>query len=157
MAALRLTSLLIVLAPCSHAQRPCGPAKGVLVVDGGSGARIGVVPTGASSLRFGLGKTILDPDWPHSRPAWGAYEKHLREMFGVEAVADMQRRDRTVADSAEFTKPLLGATGVFSVLEIQVIGKGGVAVYDNQPRPAGWHNWLKPGDRVDLAPWRKLP
>jgi hypothetical protein len=33
----------------------------------------------------------------------------------------------------------------------EVIGRGGVAIYDNQPHPGAWYYWLKPGDRFDLA------
>ena len=38
----------------------------------------------------------------------------------------------------------------------EVIGKGGVAIYDNQPHPGAWYYWLKPGDRFDLAAWQKI-
>ena len=45
---------------------------------GGKDARILVIPTGASSLRFGPEKTILDPDWPPERPDWIASEEYLK-------------------------------------------------------------------------------
>jgi cyanophycinase len=38
----------------------------------------------------------------------------------------------------------------------EVIGTGRVAIYDNQPHPGGWYYWLNPGDRFDLARWRKI-
>jgi cyanophycinase len=37
-----------------------------------------------------------------------------------------------------------------------VIGAGGVAIYDNQPHPGAWYFWLKPGEHFDLATWQKI-
>jgi cyanophycinase len=263
-------------------QRSSGPAKGTLIVDGGGTtqlvvdefvrlaggrkARIVVIPTGASSLRFGPEKTILNPDWPRERAEWLTYEKHLRQLFGTESITVLHTRDRSRADSEEFTQPLRTATGVFlgtgnagrhaaaylgtrtqselkalldrggvimgssagsiilgsfivrgrpdkpllmakghtqgfaflqnvainphltsakrdnelvnvcdehpSVLGLglddevalvvggnrfRVMGKGGVAVYDNLPKDGGWHYWLKPGDSFDLSTWQRVP
>jgi cyanophycinase len=47
-----------------------------------------------------------------------------------------------------------------AALEVQgnrfeVIGTGRVAIYDNVRREGSWYYWLKPGDRFDLAEWRK--
>jgi cyanophycinase len=110
-------------------QRSSGPAKGILIVDGGGAtdevrnqflslaggakARIIVIPTGASSLRFGDKDTVLDPDWPRDRPEWTAYEEYLRQWFGTENVTVIHTRDRAVANSTDFVLPLLAATGVF--------------------------------------------
>lgn len=80
---------------------------------GGRRAEIVVIPTGASSLRFGPDKVILDPDWPHTRPEWKAYEDYLRNWFGVERVSVLHTRDRTVANSETFVQPLIHAIGVF--------------------------------------------
>ena len=111
------------------AQRSSGPAKGTLIVDGGgtidavknrfvllaggARARIVVIATAASSIRFGNDKIILDPDWPRERAEWKAYEAHLKKWFGTEEVTVIHTRDRTVADSADFVKVLRTATGVF--------------------------------------------
>src|SRR6185295_1000502 len=81
------------------AQRSSGPPKGILIVDGGgmtdvvvkrfveqaggSKASIVVIPTAASSIRFGEQKIILDPDWPRDRSEWKAYEAHLKRWFGI--------------------------------------------------------------------------
>ena len=37
----------------------------------------------------------------------------------------------------------------------EVIGTGRVAIYDNHPHAGAWYYWLNPGDRFDLANWRK--
>jgi hypothetical protein len=37
-----------------------------------------------------------------------------------------------------------------------VIGTGRVAIYDNQAHPGAWYYWLNPGDRFDLANWKKV-
>jgi cyanophycinase len=264
------------------AQRSSGPERGTLIVDGGGTtalvkdrfvamaggkqARIVVIPTGASAMRFGAQNTVLNPDWPRDRPEWPAYEADLKSWLGVDNVVVLHTRDRALADSAAFTMPLRNATGVFlgtgnagriadaylgtrterelqnvlnrggvilgssagsislgslivrgwtekpllvapghdkgfaflenvaidphlteakrdyelinvvdahpDVLGIgidepaalvvqgntfEVIGKGGVAIYDNRPHPGAWYYWLKPGDHFDLATWQKIP
>lgn len=121
--------LTLVFIAFSAQERSSGPLKGTLVVDGGGttpavvecfvklaggpDARIIVIPTGASLLRFGPEKIILNPEWPRSRPEWKAYEKYLQSWLGVKDVVVLHTRDRNVADSEAFTKPLLSATGVF--------------------------------------------
>jgi cyanophycinase len=113
----------------SSAQRSSGPAKGILILDGGgttaivrdrfvslaggAKARIVVIPTGVSSLRFGEKNTILDPDWPRDRPEWLAYETYLKQWLGTENVTVIHTRERKVAGSEDFVKPLRNATGVF--------------------------------------------
>ena len=277
----RAVLLAILVAATALGQRSSGPARGTLVVDGGGTsqpvvdefvrlaggreAKIVVIPTGASSLRFGADKTIIDPDWPRSRPEWLLYEKYLQVLFGVEAVTVLHTRDRTIASQPEFAETLRRATGVFlgtgnagrhaaaylgtrTQLELQallerggvimgssagaiilgsfivrgrpdkpllmakgrtegfaflrnvainphltsakrdnelvnvcdaypsilglglddevglivrgdrfeVIGKGGVAIYDNVPREGAWYYSLHPGDSFDLGKWKKL-
>ncbi|MSV30320.1 MAG: hypothetical protein EXQ52_16495 [Bryobacterales bacterium] len=279
---LRVALLMVFGVAAALAQRSSGPAKGILIVDGGGTskavvdefvrlaggqkAKIAVIPTGASSLRFGGDKTILNLDWPRSRPEWTIYEKHLRELFGAGAITILHTRDRAVANSEEFAEPLRTATGVFlgtgnagrhaaaylgtrtqtalkdlldrggvimgssagSIIlgsfivrgrpdkpllmarghtqgfgflenvainphltsakrdnelvnvcdenpfvlglgldddvallvranRFDVIGKGGVAVYDNLPKEGAWYYWLKPGDSFDLAAWKRMP
>jgi cyanophycinase len=121
-------SIVLTGVPIS-AQRSSGPAKGILIVDrggatglvrdrfvalaGGAKARIVVIPTGASSLRFGEKNTILNPDWPRERSEWAAYEADLKQWLGVESVTVIHTRDRVIADSVDFAKPLMTATGVF--------------------------------------------
>jgi cyanophycinase len=121
--------LTLVLVVAASAQRSSGPAKGILIVDGGgvtdlvrdrfmslaggASARIVVIPTGVSSLRFGEKKTILDPDWPRDRPEWLAYEAYLKKWLGTEHVTVIHTRDRKVADSEDFVRALRNATGVF--------------------------------------------
>jgi cyanophycinase len=106
-----------------------GPRHGALILDGGGAtdpvrdrfvalsggpnARIVVIPTGASSVRFGESGTILDPDWPRERPEWSAYAAYLRKWLGVGDVTILHTRDRSVADSEGFAASLRSATGVF--------------------------------------------
>jgi cyanophycinase len=80
---------------------------------GGAKAHVVVIPTGVSSLRFGEKNTILDPDWPRDRPEWLAYEAYLKQWLGTENVTVIHTRDRKVADSEDFVRPLRTATGVF--------------------------------------------
>jgi cyanophycinase len=106
-----------------------GPARGTLVVDGGgatdlvrdrfvalaggAAARIVVIPTAASSIRFGDDNTILDPDRPRDRPEWAAYDRHLRKWFGTDGVTILHTRDRAVADSESFVAPIRAASAVY--------------------------------------------
>ena len=132
-----MKSRLIAAAACVtlvgvvafSAQRSSGPAKGILILDGGgttaivrdrfvslaggAKARIVVIPTGVSALRFGEKNTILDPDWPRDRPEWAAYEAYLKQWLGTENVTVIHTRERKVADSEDFVKPLRTATAVF--------------------------------------------
>ena len=106
-----------------------GPPRGTLVVDGGgatdvvrdrfvalaggTAARIVVIPTAASSIRFGDGNTILDPDAPRDRPEWAAYDRHLRKWFGTVGLTILHTRDRAVADSESFVAPIRAARAVY--------------------------------------------
>ncbi len=124
-----LIAAILASAACAYAQKSSGPAKGTLIVDGGgatdavvkrfvelagsSNANIVVFPTGASAIRFGPEKVILNPDWPQDRPEWAAYREHVTKWFGVDRVTVLHTRDRTVADSEDFVRQLRSATGVF--------------------------------------------
>jgi len=271
---------LLTAGLASAQPRSSGPALGTLIVDGGgatapivrrfvelaggANARIVVFPTGASSIRFGAENTILDPDSQRDSTEWKSYEADLRKWFGSDRVTVLHTRDRKIAESENFARPLREATGVYlgpgnagrlaaaylgtrtvreieavlerggvvfgssagaiiqgsytvrgrpdkpllmapgheqgfgflkhvavnphltsakrdnelinvvdahpeilgigiddeAALEVQgnrleVIGTGRVAIYDNVRREGGWYYWLKPGDRFDLAEWRK--
>lgn len=126
-----LAAMACIAFACAavFAQHSSGPANGILIVDGGGAtnvvkdrfvalaggakARIVVFPTGASSIRFGEQNTILDPDWPRERPEWAAYEAYLKHWFGVDDLTVIHTRDRSVADSVAFARPIAGATGVY--------------------------------------------
>ncbi|MBV9495933.1 MAG: cyanophycinase [Acidobacteria bacterium] len=41
--------------------------------------------------------------------------------------------------------------------ELEVVGEGRVAIYDNERHGADWYYWLQPGDRFDLRHRRVLP
>lgn len=122
--------LALSAASLAYAQvRSSGPPHGVLILDGGAAtapvvkefvrlaggekARIVVFPTGASSIRFGPRNIILDPDWPPGRPEWREYGDWLESWFGVRNVTILHTRDRSIASSADFVRPLRDATGVF--------------------------------------------
>jgi len=123
-------ALLLVLASSPPSPRQSsGPAWGTLILDGGgasnvvrdrfvalaggASASVVAIPTGASSLRFGEAKTILDPDWPREREEWKAYAHYLEKWLGVSRITILHTRDRAVADSEAFVAPLQAATGVF--------------------------------------------
>jgi cyanophycinase len=113
------------------AQKSSGPDTGTLIVDGGGGtkpvvarfvdaaggnnARIVVVATGPSALRFGRQNVVLNPDWPRDRPEWQQYEEYLEDWFGVPSVQVIHTRDRDIANSEAFTAPLKSATGVYLI------------------------------------------
>jgi cyanophycinase len=113
------------------AQKSAGPAAGTIILDGGGAtqpslrrfveiaggrqARIVVIATGPSSIRFGDHNTILNPDWPRDRPEWGQYQDYLKGWLGVDVIEVLHTRDRGVADSDGFLAPLQSATGVFLI------------------------------------------
>jgi cyanophycinase len=122
-------TVVIAVYATLNGQPSAGPPKGTLIVDGGGttnlvkdrfvaiaggkSARIVVLPTGASSIRFGPQNVILNPDWPRDRPEWSAYEFDLKAWFGVASVTVLHTRDRAIADSETFVTGLRTATGVF--------------------------------------------
>src|SRR6266849_4553196 len=114
---LAIPGCIILISLPILAQRSSGPVQGILIVDGGGTtgavkdrfvslaggpkARIVVIPTGASSLRFGEKNTILNPDWPRERSEWAAYEADLKRWLAVENVVVIHTRNRSVADSED--------------------------------------------------------
>jgi cyanophycinase len=111
------------------AQKSAGPASGILLVDGGGAtesivrrfvdiaggaqARIVVIPTAPSAIRFGDDNVILNPDWPRDRKEWGQYHDYLKRWFGVDRVDVIHTRDRDEANTEAFVAPLRSATGVY--------------------------------------------
>lgn len=113
------------------AQKSSGPAAGMLIVDGGGAsepivqrfvqlaggrtAKIVVVVTGPSALRFSEQNIILNPDWSRDSTQWRRYEEHLKRWFGVDSVRLIHTRDRNQADTDAFVAPLKAATGVYLI------------------------------------------
>src|SRR5262245_870772 len=111
------------------AQKSSGPPNGTLIVDGGSTtepvvkrfvelaggskARIVVIATAPSSIRFGPDNVILDPDSPRDRREWQQYHEYLKSWFGVDQIEIIHTRDRHMADTEAFVRPLNSATGVY--------------------------------------------
>lgn len=124
-------SVLLLLGGAGRldAQKSSGPPRGTLIVDGGAAtkdvrakfvelagganAHVVVFPTGASSIRFGEKNIILDPDSPRDSQEWRDYAAYLKDWLGVADVTILHTRDRTVASSDEFVRPIKSATGVF--------------------------------------------
>jgi len=130
--ALRIATAAALVALCvgsAGAQKSTGPANGTLIVDGGGAtdsivrrfvalaggreARIVVIPTAPSSIRFGEDNIILNPDWPRDRKEWSQYREHLKRWLGVDRVEIVHTRDRSEADAESFVAPLGSATGVY--------------------------------------------
>jgi cyanophycinase len=119
----------LATASPAQAQKSSGPPNGTLIVDGGGAtepivrrfveiaggksARIVVIPTGPSAIRFGEQNIILNPDWPRDRKEWAQYESYLKGWFGVDQIRILHTRDRRVADADSFVVPLRWATGVY--------------------------------------------
>lgn len=127
--AIAVTLFLTIVAGVFAKDKSSGPRRGALVVDGGgctdatkdkfmamaggSGAKIVVIPTGASAFRFGANKTIVNPDWRRDRPEWKAYQEYLEQWFGTSHVEIVHTRDPDVANSKHFVEPLRTANAVF--------------------------------------------
>ena len=130
----RIVVTLAVAALCGAtptAQKSAGPDAGTLIIDGGGGirpvvarfvetaggenARIVVLATGPSALRFGWRNVVLNPDWPRDRPEWQQYEEYLKDWLGIPRLQVLHTRDRNVSNSDAFTAPLRSATGVYLI------------------------------------------
>ena len=129
---LQIVGSIALLALCSgpvSAQKSAGPANGTLIVDGGGAtepivrrfvelagghlARIVVIPTAPSALRFGDDNVILNPDWPRDSVQWQQYREYMKRWLGVDRVEIMHTRDRREANTEAFVAPLKAATGVY--------------------------------------------
>ena len=125
----RAAIFFVVCAAPLDAQKSSGPQRGTLIVDGGgatndvrkkfvelaggANARIVVIPTGPSTIRFGEQNTILDPDALRDAAEWRAYTAYIKEWLGIDTVVFMHTRDRAIASSEAFVRPLKDATGVY--------------------------------------------
>jgi cyanophycinase len=123
------TALGAICGAPMEAQKSAGPVAGTLIADGGGatepilrrfvelagghGARIVVIPTAASLIRFGNQNVVIDPDWPRDRKEWSQYEQYLKGWFGTDRVHVLHTRDRHEADTDGFVAPLESATGVY--------------------------------------------
>ncbi len=123
-----VAAVLLLIAPVA-AQKSAGPANGTLIVDGGGQseaivkrfvefaggpqARIVVIATAPSSIRFGPDNVILDPDWPRDRNEWRQYHDYLKRWFRVDQIEIIHTRDRSTSDTEAFVAPLNSATGVY--------------------------------------------
>jgi cyanophycinase len=72
------------------------------------------------------------------------------------------KRDNELVNVCEENPSILGlglddeVALIVRANKFDVIGKGGVAVYDNLPKQGAWYYWLKPGDSFDLASWKRI-
>jgi cyanophycinase len=111
------------------AQKSAGPSNGSLIVDGGGAtqpivrrfvelaggpqARIIVIPTAPSAIRFGDDNVVLNPDWPRDRKEWGLYHEYLKRWFSADRVEIVHTRERNKADEEKFVAPLHSVSGVY--------------------------------------------
>ncbi|HKS08750.1 MAG TPA: cyanophycinase, partial [Pyrinomonadaceae bacterium] len=105
-----------------------GPAKGTLILTGGDqetavkefvslaggpDANIVYIPTAASSLKLPSGliwEWLNTDELPANTPEFKA---ELCKMFGVKAITILHTRNRKIANSEDFVKPLRTAQGVW--------------------------------------------
>jgi cyanophycinase len=122
-------ALLALWSSPGSAQKSAGPANGTLIVDGGGAtepivrrfvelaggpqARIVVIPTAPSAIRFGDRNVIFNPDWPRDIVQWQEYSDHLKRWFGVDRIEIIHTRNPKEANSDAFIAPLKSATGVY--------------------------------------------
>ena len=124
-----IAAFVLLCTSPAVAQKSAGPTNGTLIVDGGgatepivrrfvdlaggSQARIVVIATAPSSIRFGPDNVILDPDWPRDRNEWRQYHDYLKRWFGVDQIEIIHTRDRRTANTEAFIAALNSATGVY--------------------------------------------
>ena len=118
----------VLISAVAMAQTTSGPPKGTLILTGGDqetalkefvelaggpNANIVYIPTAASSLRLPSGliwEWLYTDELPANTPEFKA---ELCKMFGVTNITILHTRNRKVADSEEFVKPLRNAQGVW--------------------------------------------
>lgn len=121
-------SCLLFLSPITSAQTSSGPAKGTLILTGGDQetalkefvtlaggpeANIVYIPTAASSLKLPSGliwEWLYTDELPANTPEFKA---ELCKMFGIKAITILHTRNRKIANSEDFVKPLRSAQGVW--------------------------------------------
>ncbi|HXQ70369.1 MAG TPA: cyanophycinase [Pyrinomonadaceae bacterium] len=119
---------LLSVSLFTKAQSSSGPAKGTLILTGGDQetalkefvslaggpeANIVYIPTAASSLRLPSGliwEWLYTDELPANTPEFKA---ELCKMFGVKAITILHTRNRKIANSEDFVKPLRSAQGVW--------------------------------------------
>jgi len=125
-----LAALFIMfIAGASSAQTSIGPAKGSLVISGGDltkeviqrfvnlaggpDAEFVYIPTAASSIKLPSGFIFDPPNTATPAPNTREFEQELSKLFGVKHITVLHTRDRTVANSENFVRPLATAKGVW--------------------------------------------
>jgi len=121
-------SLLCFFVALSLAQVSSGPARGTLILTGGDqetglkefvelaggpDANIVYIPTAASSLRLPSGliwEWLYTDELPANTPEFKA---ELCRMFGIKSITILHTRNRKIANSEDFVKPLRSAQGVW--------------------------------------------
>ena len=121
-------SFLCFFVALSLAQGSSGPARGTLILTGGDqetglkefvelaggpDANIVYIPTAASSLRLPSGliwEWLYTDELPANTPEFKA---ELCRMFGIKSITILHTRNRKIANSEDFVKPLRSAQGVW--------------------------------------------
>ncbi len=86
----------------------------------------------------------------------------LLERVAINPHLTSAKRDNELVNVVDAHPDILGigvvddAALIVQGNRFEVIGTGKVAIYDNVPHPGAWYYWLAPGDRFDLASWRKI-
>src|SRR3954469_25228347 len=122
------TLFITLLAGAAFAQASSGPTKGSLVISGGDlrkdvierfvnlaggpDAEFVYIPTAASSIKLPSGFIFDPPNTDTSAPNMREFEQELLKLFGVKHLTVLHTRDRNVANSENFVRPLAAAKGV---------------------------------------------
>jgi len=120
--------VLFLLFVCFPTRASNGPAKGTLILTGGDqeiglkefvtlaggpDANIVYIPTAASSLKLPSGliwEWLNTDELPANTPEFKA---ELCKMFGIKNITILHTRNRKIANSDDFVKPLRTANGVW--------------------------------------------
>lgn len=108
-------SLANPMASLAQATPPCAPATGALVLVGGGANRPAFMDRFIQAAGGAKAKIVIIPtalDDQTLTPDRMQRMAHPNGMAGVTATI-LHTRDRKIADSADFVKPLLNATGVW--------------------------------------------
>jgi len=152
MICLGLLSMLVVAGPTSVGAQPAGPANGTLVLAGGADLVPGSILDTFLELAGGEGSPIsyirIPRELPENAGSRSEYEAMLSERFRAN-VTLLHSNNRDDWDSDAFAGAIKASKAVW--VSGGIVGRGRVAIYDNERHGSRWFYYLDSDALFDLS------